>query len=175
MSGRGRLATLIAATIVTLIELSATVSGLGTAPTDLVAGWGSTRQGDIWAILLTVGGCGALFALPWLPTTALLAASVSYAVFILRDYEFGMTLPVMLAIFFVTVRVERRFMPLVVASMCLASTAVWIFMRTATITDSGVAILAWVAFGTVSSVFFFLPAVFGELVRLRRLAAEAEI
>ncbi|WP_293699794.1 hypothetical protein, partial [uncultured Agrococcus sp.] len=169
MSRRGTLVTLIAAAFVTLVELGATLSGIGAAPMELVSGWAPTRQGDVWAILLTVGGCGALFALPWLPTTALLTASASYAVFILRDYEFGITLPAMLAIFFVTVRGERRFVPLAAASLCLASTAVWIFMRTVTIIDSGVAMLAWVAFGTVSAVFFFLPAVFGELVRLRRL------
>lgn len=175
MSKRGHTATLITAALVTLVELGATLSGQGGDPVDLVAGWAPTRPGDIWAIILTAVGCAALFVISRFPLIALLTSSAAYIVFIMRDYEFGMTLPAMVAIFIVAAGSRGRFTALTAALMCLTATAVWIFMRTATITDSGVAILVWVAFGTVSAAFFFLPALFGELVRLRRLTAESKI
>ncbi len=51
---------------------------------------------------------------------------------------------------------------------------VWVAHRTTSITEPGVALLAWVAFGTVLAVFFFLPLLVGELVRTRSMLREAE-
>lgn len=169
MNTRGRLILIITAVLVAVIELGATLDGLDGEPLDLIDGWAPTRAGDLWSILLTVTGSAAVFAVLRFPVTALTVSSGAYIAFILRDYEFGMTLPAMVAIFVLTARGPYRLLALGAAMACFATTLVWIAQRTATIADERATILAWVAFGTVCAVFFLLPALFGELVRLRRL------
>lgn len=162
----------LAALLVGIIELSATLGSLNGDPMDLVAGWAPTRLGDIWAVLLTITGSAALFAAPRFPAATLALTSGTYVVFILRDYEFGMTLPAMVTIFVLTSQGRRRLPALLAAIVCLGVTLVWIDQRTTTVTDEGVSTLAWVAFGTVSAAFFLLPVLLGELLRLRRLAPQ---
>lgn len=163
------------ALVVIAIELSATLGSLNGEPIEL-AGWSSTRPGDGWAVLLTVIGSTALFAVLQFPVSAMAVSSGAYIVFILRDYEFGMTLPVMVAIFTLTAIGRHRVLALGAGLVCLTATlVVWVAQRTTTIPDADVTILTWVALGTVTAVFFLLPVFLGELIRLRRLVrAEKE-
>jgi CDP-diacylglycerol--glycerol-3-phosphate 3-phosphatidyltransferase len=55
----------------------------------------------------------------------------------------------------------------VAALACLAASLVWVAQRTSTIADDGVPLLAWTAFGTVSAVFFLVPMLLGDLIRVR--------
>lgn len=154
--------------LVTTIELGATLGGLNAEPSELV-GWAPTRPGDGWAVLLTVVGCGALIGVLRYPVLALAVSTGAYITFILRDYEFGMTLPAMVAIFILTATGKRRLLALSSGLVCLAATLmVWLAQRTTTIAEADATILVWIAFGTVTAVFFLLPALLGELIRLRR-------
>src|SRR5699024_4316982 len=98
MTSRRALTIGAAALMVTAVELSATLGSLNGDPMNL-AGWAPTREGDGWAILLTIIGSAALFVLLRFPVSAAVVSSGAYVLFIFRDYEFGMTLPVMVTIF----------------------------------------------------------------------------
>jgi hypothetical protein len=78
-----------------------------------------------------------------------------------------MTLPAMVAVFILALRGQRRIIAVVAALACLAASLVWVAQRTSTIADDGVPLLAWTAFGTVSAVFFLVPMLLGDLIRVR--------
>lgn len=170
MTRREHLIMTITALLVAAIELGATLGSLNGEPMDLVNGWAPTRPGDMWAVLLTATGCAALFIVRWFPVSALAASSGAYAAFIIRDYEFGMTLPSMVTLFILTACGRHRLLAVGAATVCLSATLVWIAQRTTAIADEGTTVLVWVAFGAVSFVFFLLPILLGEIARLRRAA-----
>ena len=159
--------------VVSVIELAATYASLGAAPMSLVEGWGLTRPTDWVSFVLVAAGCTALFALRRFPATAALGTAVAYCAFIVRDYEFGMSLPVMVAIYVLSTRGHRT--TALIAALCaVAASLVWVANRAAPAVDPGVSTLIWVAFGTVLGVFFLAPFMAGEIVRLRRAARHLE-
>ncbi|NLS08489.1 hypothetical protein HGQ17_00400 [Nesterenkonia sp. MY13] len=171
-SSHNRWVLVVLVLIVAAIELAATIGSFGAEPMELVPGWAPTRPTDSWAITLTLAGAAGLITVGRWPLVGLATTAGAYAAFILRDYEFGMTLPAMVAVFIVVQRGKHRLMALFAALVCLGATLAWIVQRTTTIDEGGVVILAWVAFGTVSAVFFLLPVLLGELLRLRRVVKQ---
>lgn len=158
---------LAVAVLVTAIEMSATYSSLRGEPMTLVDEWTPARPGDAIALVLTGVGCGALFAIRRFPRTATVVAVASYGGFVWRDYDFGMTLPAMVAIFVLVAMEGRRLAATSAALACLLASLWWVSGRADSVSDSGIATLIWVAFGTVSTVFFLAPLLLGEIVRLR--------
>ena len=162
-------ALVVLAVVVLLIELGATygsVSGDRFAP---VAQWGLTRPTDGFAFALVVIGCGALCFLGRFPLPSSAVATASYVAFALRDYELGMFLPPMVVVFVLVARRGARLAAALCALVSLAAGLVWVSHRAGTLADSGTALLTWVAFGTVLAVFFVVPFLLGEIVRLRSL------
>jgi len=158
---------IVVVAVVAVIEFAATYASLDAAPMSPVEGWGLTRPTDWVSFALVALGCTALFVLRRFPATATIGSAVAYCAFILRDYEFGMSLPVMVAIYVVSARGHRA--TALIAALCsVAASLVWVADRAAPVVDPGVSTLIWVAFGTVLSVFFFAPFVVGEIARLRR-------
>lgn len=159
---------LVVGAVVALIEVGLTAAGLGGEPMVLVDGWAPTRPTDLWTVTLAVIGCAAVFALGRAPVIAAAVAAGSYVLIAALDHEFGMTLPAMVAIGWLAATAQRRSVAALTAVCCTAAALWWVTNRAATITAEGVDLLAIVAFGTVSAVFFGLPALVGEIVRLRR-------
>ncbi|RKS05091.1 hypothetical protein DFP74_0682 [Nocardiopsis sp. Huas11] len=195
-SRRARAADAGIAALVLLVELAATYGSLTGAPLDPVEGWTLTRPTDAVAFASVVVGCAALYWRRTRPAAALLVATAAYALFLLRDYELGLLLAPMVALYSVaalgrtrtgssTAPGERRARygtspagrpsaaALLAASLAgaaaVAVSLVWVRARTEAVSDPGVALLAWVAFGTVIVVFFVGSFVAGELVRCHRL------
>lgn len=84
-----------------------------------------------------------------------------------------MFLPPMVAILGLTAQARHRFAAIGCAVLSLAAGLFWVQGRVATITEDGVALLAWVAFGTVLAAFFLVPIMVGEIVRARSMLREA--
>ena len=156
------------ALVVLVIELGATLGSLLGEPFDPVAGWAPTRAVDGLAFALVVVGCGALGFLGRFPRVAAALATGAYCAFALGDYEMGMFLAPMVAVF-VLVAMHRQ---LLTAGICALSSLgaglIWVATRLAPVTEPGVILLAWVAFGVVLATFFLLPFLLGEITGLRR-------
>lgn len=161
------------AMIVLVIELGATIGSTAGEPFSPVDGWAETRHADVLTFVIVVLGCAALAFFGRFPLTVAAIATASYVVFALLDHELGMFLPPMVAIFGLAARARGHLTAIVCAVASLAAGLVWVAARVATITESGVALLAWVAFGTVLAAFFFLPLLVGEIVRARSMLHEA--
>lgn len=134
-----------------------------------VAGWGPTLPTDGLAFVAAILGCGALAFLRRFPLAAGAIASTSYVAFAVRDYELGMFLPPMVAVFVLVATGRSRGLAVVYALVALGAGLVWVSRRASPVLDPGAAVLTWVAFGTVLASFFLLPYLLGELVRLRSL------
>lgn len=157
----------VVALVVLIIELGATIGSVTGEPFAPVNGWGSTRPADALAFAMVVLGCAALAVFDRFPLTVATIATAAYVVFALHDHEWGMFLPPIIAIFALAAPARRRLAAIVCALASLAVALVWVGHRAAPIADPGVALLAWVAFGTVLAVFFLVPLLIGEVVRTR--------
>lgn len=157
----------LVALVVLIIELGATIDTVTGDPFSPVSGWGATRPAGVLAFALVVLGCTALALFDWFPRTVAVIATASYVTFALGDHELGMFLPPMVAVLGLAAWARHRLVAVLCALVSLAAALVWIGHRAATITESGVALLAWVAFGSVLAVFFFVPLLLGEIARAR--------
>lgn len=165
-----RAATLVTiAVVVLLIEFGATYGSVTGDPFVPVEQWGPTRPTDGLAFAMVILGCGALAFLGRFPFIAASVATASYCAFALRDYELGMFLAPMVAIFLLVATRGSRLAAALCALASLAAGLLWVDSRAETLTDSGTALLTWVAFGTVLAAFFIVPFLLGEIVRLRSL------
>lgn len=164
----------LVALVVLIIELGATIGTVTGDPFDPVAGWGPTRPADALAFALVVLGCAALALFDRFPLTVAMIATASYVVFALRDHELGMFLPPMVAVFALVAQARHRLAAILCALASLAAALVWVSHRVAAITEPGVALLAWVAFGSVLAAFFFAPLLAGEIVRARTELRQAQ-
>ncbi|WP_375003043.1 hypothetical protein [Aeromicrobium sp. CTD01-1L150] len=167
--------TLIWATVallVLIVELGATIGTVAGDPFSPVAAWGLTRSPDALTFVTVVIGCAVLGLFGRFPRAVAAVATASYIVFALRDHELGMFLPPMVVLFALAALGRHRPTALLCALTSLAAAAVWLAARTAPIAEPGVALLAWVAFGTVLAVFFLAPLLIGEIVRLRSMLRE---
>lgn len=163
----------VVAAVVLIIELGATVGAVTGEPFSPVSGWGQTRPTDALTFVIVVVGCMGLALFGRYPITAAIIATASYAVFALRDHELGMFLPPMVAIFALAALTRHRFVAILCALVSLAVALIWVAHRAATIGEPGVALLVWVAFGTVFAVFYLGPLLVGEIIRTRSLLREA--
>ncbi|AUS77042.1 hypothetical protein C1701_00255 [Actinoalloteichus sp. AHMU CJ021] len=163
----------VVAFVVLIVELGATIGTVTGDPFTPAAGWGPTRPVDALAFAMVVLGCVALASFARFPLTSTLIATASYVVFIVRDHELGMFLPPMVAVLGLAAWARHRLAAMLCALASLAAAAIWVGHRTASIADSGVALLSWVAFGTVLAVFFLGPLLVGEIVRARSELREA--
>lgn len=161
------------ALIVLVIELGATVGTVIGEPFSPVSGWGQTRPVDALTITTVALGCLALALFGLFPITAGTIATASYVVIALRDHELGMFLPPMVAIFALAALTRHRLAAMLCGLASLAAALVWVAHRAAMIEESGVALLTWVAFGTVLATFFLVPLLVGEIVRTRSLLRAA--
>ena len=168
---RPRVAVAAVATLVLAIELAATLATLDGDPFAPVSGWGATRPADALTLALVIVGCSALYWCRTRPLTALGAATAAYAAFMLLGHELGLFLAPMVALYAAAVLGAARIGALAAGLTAYAASLYWVFERTAAVTDSGAALLAWVAFSAVIGVFLAGPYIAGELVRLRRLLA----
>ncbi|MBB6172890.1 asparagine N-glycosylation enzyme membrane subunit Stt3 [Nocardiopsis mwathae] len=155
--------------VVLAIELFDAYGSLGGDPLDPVAGWNTAQNTDPWAFVLVLLGCGALYWRRTHPVTTLAVATAAFSVFLLRDFELGMFLAPMVAFYTVAALGRERFPALLAGTVCMSATVGWLYTRTSEITDAGVGVLAWVAFGSVILIFFAGSYVAGELVRCHRL------
>lgn len=151
---------------VLIIELAATYGSLTGEPLNPVENWTVTRSTDWLAFAAVAGGCVALYWRRTRPLLVLIVSTLSYCAFILRDYELGLFLPVMLMLYFFIAQGHSRMWAIGSAAASLAVSLFWVSERAAHL-DSGVAMLAWVAFGTVYGVFFIVPMLIGEIARLK--------
>lgn len=154
------------ALVTLVIELGAmigTVTGDPFAPVD---GWGLTHPADAATFVLVFLGCVALALFDRLPLPVAMIATASYVLLATRDHELGMFLPPMIAILALAALTRHRLSAIVCAVVSLAS--VWVGRRTAPIADPGVALLGWVALGSVLAVFFLVPLLIGEIIRSLR-------
>lgn len=161
------------ALIVLLVELGATIGGTTGEPFAPVDGWGPTRSADAFTFVTVVLGCAALAIFGRFPLTAAAVATASYLVFALLDHELGMFLPPMVAVFGLAARAGHRLAAVLCAAASLAVGLVWVSGRAAPIAEPGVALLAWVAFGSVLASFFLVPLLVGEIVRARSMPRAA--
>ncbi|WP_435113389.1 DUF7134 domain-containing protein [Nocardiopsis synnemataformans] len=168
-TGRPRVNDAVVAGAVLVIELLATYGSVNGDPLDPVAGWNTTQPTDPWAFVIVVVGCAALYWRRASPLITLSVATGAYSVFLLRDHEPGMFLAPMVALHTMASLGYARFHTALAGIVCMSASLWWVHVRTADITDPGVGLLAWVAFGTVILVFFAGSYVVGELVRCRRL------
>lgn len=159
--------------VVLAAELGATIGTVTGDPFAPVDRWGPTRPADALAFAMVVLGCAVLVVFDRFPVTVAMIATASYIVFAVRDHELGMFLPPMVAIFALSALARHRLAAIFCALANLAAALVWVAQRTATITDPGVSLLAWVAFGTVLAAFFLVPLLVGEIVRTRSEFREA--
>ncbi|MFE9242979.1 hypothetical protein [Nocardiopsis sp. NPDC006938] len=165
---RARALVPVAASLVLLLELAATLASVGGDAFAPVAGWGATRPADTLTFVLVGIGCAALYWSRTRPLTVLFAATGAYAAFLLLGHEPGLFLAPMFALFTAALQGAPRGAVLFAGAAAYAASLYWVYERAATIADPGAALLAWVAFGTVTGVFLAGPYVAGELVRLRR-------
>lgn len=161
------------ALVTLVIELGATIGTVTGDPFAPVHGWGPTHPADAATFVLVVLGCAALALFDRLPLPVAMIATASYIVFAVRDHELGMFLPPMVALFALAARTQRRLPAVFCALASLAAASVWVGRRTAPIADPGVALLGWVALGSVLAVFFLVPLLIGEIIRSRRELREA--
>lgn len=163
----------VVAAVVLIIELGATIGAVTGAPFSPVSGWGQTHPIDVFTFVVVVVGCLELALFGRFPITAAIIATASYVVFALRDHELGMFLPPMVAIFALAALTRHRIVAILCALVSLAVALIWVAHRAAAIVEPGVALLVWVAFGTVFAVFYLGPLLVGELIRTRSLLREA--
>ncbi|MGW5877610.1 DUF7134 domain-containing protein [Nocardiopsis terrae] len=164
----------LVATVVLLVELFATYGALTGPPLAPVDGWVATRQIDPLSFALALVGCGALYWRRRLPATTLAVATLAYAAFLLRDHELGMFLAPMVALYTASALALPRMIPALATAVGLGASLWWVHTRTAGLTDPGVAMLAWIAFGAVIVLFLVGSYVAGELVRCHRELDEHE-
>lgn len=155
------------ALVVLVIELGATIGTVTGDPFTPVDGWGETRPADALAFAMVTLGCVALGFLGRFPRSGAIIATASYVAFALRDHELGMFLPPMVAVFALAALSRHRLVATLCALASLAAALVWVAHRAATITEPGVDLLTWVAFGTVLAAFFLVPLLVGEIIRTR--------
>ncbi|MFA1822823.1 hypothetical protein ACDX78_22185 [Virgibacillus oceani] len=159
----------IVLTIVVLgVELMATYASLTGEPLNPVDNWSVTRGTDWVAFAAVVIGCCSLYWRHTHPILALVVATSSYCVFMLREYELGLFLPAMLMLYTIIASGHSRKWAVGMAAASIAISLFWLYERLVLLEDAGVTMLAWVAFGTVFGVFFAVPLLIGEIVRLRR-------
>ena len=79
----------------------------------------------------------------------------------------------MVVIFGLAAHGGRRFAAISFAVASLAAGLVWVASRAGTVEEPGVALLAWVAFGSVLAAFFCVPLLIGEIVRARSMLHDA--
>lgn len=163
------------ALVVLVIELGATIGAVTGEPFSPISGWGQTRPIDALTFVTVALGCMALALFGRFPITAAIVATASYVIFALRDHELGMFLPPMVAIFALAALTRHRGVAILCAFASLAVALVWVAHRAATIAEPGVALLVWVAFGTVLAVFFLAPLLVGEIIRARSLLRKARL
>ncbi|GAB2511655.1 DUF7134 domain-containing protein [Nocardiopsis aegyptia] len=157
------------AALVLLVEIAATYGSLTGPPLDPVDGWTLARPTDAVAFAAVAVGCAALYWRRTRPVPALVVATAAYALFLLRDYELGLFLAPMVALYSVAALGRSGPAALASGSVAVAASLLWVRARTEALTDPGTALLAWVAFGTVIVVFLAGSFVAGELVRCHRL------
>lgn len=162
------------AAVVLLVEVGALIGSQAGAPFAPVEGWAPARRPDMVAFALAVLGCCALGFLQRFPTTAAIVATAAYVGFAVLDYELGMFLPPMVAIFALVAWQHRSLVSILCTGASLAAAASWVGHRAATIQTPGVALLTWVAFGTVLAMFFLLPLLGAEILRARVLLRALE-
>lgn len=163
-----RLALICVALVVLVIELGATLGSASGEPFSPVPGWAPTRPIDGFAFTLVILGCGALALLGRFPRTAAGLATAAYCAFALGDYELGMFLAPMVAVFVLAARHRSLLAAGVCALSSLGAGLIWVAGRVTLITEPGITMLVWVAFGTVLAAFFALPLLLGEVTGLRR-------
>lgn len=166
---RFRVTDALMAGVVLAIELFDAHGSLDGEPLDPVAGWNTTQNTDLWAFVLVLLGCGALYWRRTRPVTTLAVATVAFSLFVLRDFELGMFLAPMVALYTVAALGRARLPALLAGVVCLSASMWWLYTRTSEVTDPGVGVLAWVAFGSVILIFFAGAYVAGELMRCHRL------
>ncbi|OOC55120.1 MULTISPECIES: DUF7134 domain-containing protein [Nocardiopsis] len=165
----------VIAALVLLLELAATYATVNGDPFAPVDGWGATRSTDPAAFAAVVVGCGALYWRRSHPVPSLAVATAAYALFLLRDYELGLFLAPMVALYTVATLGRARIRAALAGAVALTASLLWVHARTAAVADPGTALLAWAAFGTVMAVFLAGPFTAGELVRCRRLLADRRV
>ncbi|HJB63898.1 MAG TPA: hypothetical protein H9769_09355 [Candidatus Microbacterium pullistercoris] len=170
---RRTLAWIVIALVVLIIELGATIGSTTGESFSPVDGWGETRHADTLTFVIVVVGCGTLAFFDRFPRTVAIISTASYLVFALRDHELGMFLPPMVVIFGLAAHGGRRFAAISFAVASLAAGLVWVASRAGTVEEPGVALLAWVAFGSVLAAFFCVPLLIGEIVRARSMLHDA--
>ena len=163
------------AALVLAIELFATWDSINADPFSPVDDWGATNSTDLTAFIAVTLGCVALLWRRRYPITVLAVTVASLGIYLLRDYELGLFLPVMVAIYTVVSLGQSRIWTAIGALASLVVSLWWVHLRTEPIADDGVALLAWVAFGTVFAVFYFGPFALGEVVGNHRLLREIAI
>lgn len=161
------------ALIALTVELGATIASAAGEPFSPVPGWGPTRPTSALTVAIVVMGCAALAVFPRFPLAVTTIATASYLAFVLLDHELGMFLPPMIAIFGLAAQTGRRLPVLLIAGANVVAGLIWVAARTDTIVDPGSTLLAWVAFGSVLTVFFCGPVLIGEIVRTRTLLRDA--
>lgn len=166
--GSPRAVDAVVAGVVLAIELFATYGTVVGDPLNPVAGWNTTEPVDVWSFVLVTVGCAALYWRRTLPVTTLLVTTATYSIFLLRDHELGMFLAPMVALFTMATLGYGRFHAALAGAVCVSASLWWVHARTGDIADPGTAMLAWVAFGVVTLVFFVGSYVAGELVRCVR-------
>jgi hypothetical protein len=166
---RFRVTDALIAGVVLAIELFDAYGSLDGEPMDPVAGWNTTQNTDLWAFVLVLLGCGALYWRRTRPVTTLAVATAAFAVFVLRDFELGMFLAPMVALYTVAALGRERLPALLAGLVCMSASVWWLYTRTSQIADPGVAVLAWVAFTAVILVLFAGSYFAGELVSCDRM------
>lgn len=163
------------ATFIVAIELFATWDSAdsdGFAPVDE---WAATRDIDALAYFAVVVGCAALFWRRRYPVATLLVSGGAFILFMLRDYELGLFLPVIVMVYTAASLGASRLWTILVAAGSMAVSLWWVAERVAPVSDDGTITLAWVAFGTVFAWFYLGPLLVGELVHSRRQHPELEL
>ncbi|PWV46749.1 hypothetical protein [Nocardiopsis sp. L17-MgMaSL7] len=155
--------------VVLAVELLDAYGSLDGEPLNPVAGWNTAQHTDPWAFVLVVVGCGALYWRRTHPVVTLAITTVAYSAFVLRDFELGMFLAPMVALYTAAALGRSRALALLAVLACTSASAWWLYTRASDIADPGVAVLAWIAFGAVILAFFVGSYVAGELVRCHRL------
>ncbi len=161
------------ALVVLIVELGATIGSVTGEPFSPVDGWGQTRSADALTFAAVILGSAILALFGRFPLAVATITTASYLVFVLLDHELGMFLPPMVAVFGLVGILFPRLAAILCAVASLAASLIWVSGRVAPIDEPGVALLAWVAFGSVLAAFFFVPLLIGEIVLARSMLREA--
>ncbi|QSB04920.1 DUF7134 domain-containing protein [Natronoglycomyces albus] len=161
-----RASDLVIAGLVLVVELAATAMS---EPLNLVPGWGQTTSTDWLAFTIVTLGCLALVWRRDRPVPVMVVTMVMYGAFMLRDYELGMFLPPMVALYTVATLGQARLWTLAITAFGLAVSALWIRARAEGIAEDGVVTLVWVSFGVVITIFYVGSYAIGDIVRSHRM------